>query len=173
MFELRLELDEDGGLTFRRLPAVYAETLLLVPHVLEDEDEKGRARLFPDVYLDHAENQDEWERYGKPELYALFASQGEIVRKDLAAMQAEREGFGYRLAIPGPHRTAWMAALNAARLMLGEVHSITAEDMARPYDFEDWDPEDPDERELARFRIDLMGEIEELLVRAGEDPGEL
>ncbi len=134
----------------------------MIPQTLDDDDERLRARLFPDVYLDDEDNA-EWERYGKPELFALFASQSEIVRKDLQGLAPEAEGFGYRLVVPAQHRVGWMAALNAARLMLAEKHGIQAVDMNRPLDVDE-----PTEKDFALFRIDRLGELEELFVQAGD-----
>jgi hypothetical protein len=70
------EFTAQGDLVLRQLPALLVECLLSVPYILADEDEGARSGLFPDVYPDHEDKQEEWERYSVPELHALFAKQG-------------------------------------------------------------------------------------------------
>jgi len=158
-----IEIGDDGELVLRRLPPVYGELLMQVPVILQlGTDPIVQESLFGDSYPNDPEAQAEWDRFGEPELFALLASQTEIVERDLKSLTVEPGGAGMELVIPGSHRNAWMAALNATRLMLADQYAIGEPDMNRELDLEE-----PDEREIALLKIHLLAEVQSLIVDAG------
>lgn len=155
----RLEIGVDGAFVFRGLADVHAFALRELPDLLADDSPDVREQLFPNSYQDDAEREAEWERYSRPELIALFDSRSNIVQQDLDSLAPEPVWRGYRLEIPAAHRSAWMAALNAARLVLAIRGDVDADDMESEIDFEDLD-----EKSLVLFRIHLLGQILGLLI---------
>jgi hypothetical protein len=163
MYSPQVEIGPDGECILRHLPPIYVEALLCLPQILEDDDEAVHERLFPVSYPEDADKEAEWERLGRPELKALFASRTEIIRDDLQNLALEPVFQGFRLDIPSNHRAAWMAGLNAARLALGVLHEVGAEDME-----EELDLEDPTDRQLGLLKIHLLGYLQGLIVDAEE-----
>jgi len=164
----RLSRQPDGSIAVEELTPPFLFVLFEVPGLLgPDQPDEVKRRLFPDP-SDNEEIRKDWERLVHPELYALLASAREIVRKDLGRMVPA--GGTCRLEIPAPHVSAWISALNTARLALGAVHGIEDEDDLHPFD----DPEEEDddgeevveldERRLAVVKIHLLGELQALLV---------
>jgi hypothetical protein len=157
---LRVVVDRKGNLRVRGLPALCADPLLQVPDLLRSEDPAVRARLAPEPYADAADR-DEWRRYAQPEIARLFESRVEIVTRDLATLRADGK-VDFQLAIPKGHRTAWLSALNAARLALFITAGLEAEDMAaEPGELEDV------EHDVAVWRVHLLAFLQELLLEAG------
>ena len=159
----QLEIGESGEFIFRNLALPHVYALRELPSVLADDSEDVRERLFPNSYPDDSEKAAEWDRYSRPDLISLFESRTEIVRSDLESLTPEPVWRGYRLEIPAAHRNAWMAALNAARLVLAIRGDVDEDDMERALDFEELD-----EKELLLLRIHLLGHLLGLLVE-GED----
>jgi hypothetical protein len=143
------------------LPLIYVEALLCLPEILEEDDEDTDARLFPESYPGDGEKEAEWSRLTRPELRALFASRTEIIVQDLRRLRVEKGAESFSLVIPAAHITAWMAGLNAARLMLGVHHGIEDSDMELDPDFLD-----PQDKDIALLKIHLLGHIEGLIVDA-------
>lgn len=160
-------LVRDGGdlLVMGLGPSLWG-VLQEVPEILghASASDDVRLRLFPDVYDDERANEN-WRRHAQPEIAALFASARELVASDLK--NGEREGprkLTWKLPIPAAHHTAWMSALNAARLALGVLHSVTETDLNRLRD------ESPvTYRDFAVLRIHFLGLVEELLVSAASN----
>lgn len=163
MHSPRVEIGPDGEFVFRNLPPIYVEALLCLPQILEETDTSVEDRLFPASYPNDREKEAEWDRFGRPELKALFASRCEIIQDDLDHLVMEPVYQGFRLSIPEQHRMAWMAGLNAARLMLGVNHGIDAEDMEAEID-----TDEPTDKELALLKIHLLGHLQGLIVEAVE-----
>lgn len=161
MRTVHLEIDPDGGLTFRHLPGAYLGLLLAVPEILDQDSEDIRERLFPESYPFDAEKEEEWRRLSRPELFALFASHREIVRTDLERATPEEETGGFRLAIAASHKVAWLAALNAARHVLAHENDVGEEEMKAEIDFDD-----PSDQEVAILEIDMLASIQGLIVEA-------
>lgn len=157
---MQIERDADGGLCFRGITALHADTLMHIPEWLDSDDARVRARLLPTVYED-PEEEEQWRRFGVPELEHLFASRAEIVGKDLESL-AQDGAVTFSLRIPKNHTTAWLSTLNAARLALFELHGLEDVDMERdPAEISDFD------KELALVRIHIMAFMQELLLEAG------
>ncbi|HMQ24210.1 MAG TPA: DUF2017 family protein [Planctomycetota bacterium] len=159
-----IEVEADGSLLFRHLAAGYARALREVPDILLDDSEDVRVRLFPNSYVDDPEREADWERYSKPDLIALFESRRAIVARDLDSLSPEPVWSGYSLRIPESHRSAWMAALNAARVAIGVRAGIDAADMEAELDF---DP--PDAKQLALYRIHVLGHVLALVVASFQE----
>lgn len=154
---LRLRVDPDGGCGIEGMSPLLADSLLRIPGWLSNEDPSVRGRLMPEVYSDTAEEQ-EWRRHASPELEHLFLSRAELVGKDLQTLHEEPAGQYVVQLAPG-HATAWLAALNAARLLLFAEHELAPEDMER-------DPASVGsfEKMVALARIQQMAWLQELLL---------
>lgn len=159
----RVEIGPQGDFVFRNLPPIYVEALLSLPQLLDETDADVRERLFPSSYLEDADKEAEWRRLCRPELEALFASRRELIQKDLDRLVMEPVHAGFRFEIPQQHRTAWMAGLNAARLVLGVRHDVEAGDMEQELDLEQ-----PTARDLALLKIHLLGHLQGLIIDAEE-----
>jgi hypothetical protein len=158
---MRVERLDDGDLWLRGISPFHADTLLRLPEWLDSSDPRVRARLLPKVY-DDAEDEQQWRRFGVPQLEHLFASRAEIVAKDLQSL-AQDDSVAFSMRIPQEHANAWLSTLNAARLALFAAHGLDESDMER-------DPTELEgdfERELALVRIHLMAFMQELLIAAG------
>jgi hypothetical protein len=103
---------------------------------------------------------EEWDRNSAPELRHLFASARSIVLEDLEGLEREPDALErFRLRIPGEHITAWLSALAAARVALGESHEVNADDMSAP------PPTAPESgREYAILLIQLLGWLQAVLI---------
>ncbi len=142
----------------RGLPPHLAQVLMLLPGLLADSAPgiPGRAAVSP--YEDDEESDEEWVRHGTPELLHLFASAREVVLEDLGSLRRDRWG-AFRLDIPPGHEPAWLSALAAVRVALGESNELTSEDMGRAF---------PEEVRSRRGRtvviVGLLGWMQELLI---------
>lgn len=150
--------DPDGAICLDRLTPLYAETLLRLPEWLALDEDAVRRRLFPDVYED-PEEQAHWQRYGAPELEALFATRQALVSKDLESLE-QAGSRHYRLWIAKSHEQAWLQSLNAARLTLFARHGLSASDM-------ELDPAEAtdEDKEIALVRIHVMAHVQEALLQ--------
>ena len=141
----RLRRREDGGLRFEGLAPWHVGTLVELPSLLDpDQPEEVRRRLYPDP-SDDEERNAEWRKLVHPELFALVSSAREIVSKDLQCLEPDPEvpePPTWLLPIPAAHLSAWLGALNTARLTLGSRHGITEEDMDAAH--RSWGEEDID-----------------------------
>lgn len=160
MSRLRVTRGEGGAWIVEGVTEDLAFVLRELPGLLgADQPDAVRKRLFPDP-SDDEEMAAEWRRTQHPELFALLADARTVVESDLPSLARGFPARKWRLEIPQAHLTAWISALNAARLALGAVHEVTAADM---------DPERlaPDtERGLAILRIDLYGWLQGALIEA-------
>jgi len=147
----------DGALVLEPLAPWYVAVLAELPALLHpDQPEAVKRRLYPDP-SDDEEQKAEWKRLVAPELFALIASAREIVERDLGRIAPAAAGT-WRLEIPAGHLAAWIGALHAARLTLGERHGLGEREMSGAVD------ELPPERRLARTKVRLLGMLEEALV---------
>jgi len=167
---------DDGSLRLENLAPWFLAVLLEVPALLKpDQGEAVDRRLFPEPTTEPG-MRDEWDRLVRPELYALFASAREIVSKDLAGILPENDQlpFGpWQVTIPAGHVDAWLSALNAARLTLGEVHGVTEADMTEEEDdgiaadaSEDEESGEItwSEKRIALTKIHLLGWVQHALI---------
>ena len=160
---IQLERDEAGDLWLRGLSPLYADTLMRIPEWLESDDPKVRSRLLPPAYSDPDE-EEQWRKFGAPELEHLFASRSRVITKDLATMDLDGS-VTFRLCIKKAHENAWLSSLNAARLALFVLHDLQPEDMDQdPSKLGDLD------KEIATVRIHVMALLQELLMEAEAPP---
>jgi hypothetical protein len=160
--EPRLRRDGDGALWIENLDIWMLAILHGVPSLLgRDQPEVVRRRLYPYPGEDE-ETREDWERHVHPDLFALLASARDIVLTDLAAVvPGKRAGDAARMRIPVEHRSAWISALQSARLALGALHDLDADDMEQEQ-FEEWG-----EREEAVARVHVLGWVLGSLIEDG------
>jgi len=164
-----LSRTDDGGLVFSNLAPWFVSVLLELPELLdEDQPDEVKERLYPEPSGD-PDQSDEWKKYVHPELFALIASARTIVRKDLrslAPMDEEAPLDAWQVAIEKEHISAWVSALNAARLTLGAAHDVDEEDMTEDQiEQESWD-----ERRLAIAKIHLLGWLQQMIIEDRHPP---
>lgn len=146
---------------FRDIHPLFAELLVELPRVLSRRD-KAQGRLFPDPTGGDEDSVmcEDWREHVRPELERLFATNGELVERNLAALG--RDGASEnRLPIPAVNIDAWLNVLNQARLIIVEENGFTEQDMDHC--------EPPDlttRRGLALLKIHFYGHLQELLVDA-------
>ncbi|HHI79521.1 MAG TPA: DUF2017 family protein [Planctomycetes bacterium] len=162
-----VEKSPKGDLILRNLPAFYIQCLLILPEILDREEEDIRSALFPNAFQQTPEHREDWEKYSSPDLLHLFADRVEIIRGDLRNFGIDGATLTFELRIPETHANAWLAGLNAARLLLGEDFSITAEDMAREPILED----PPEDKEIALLQISILGHVQQMLLEPQESHG--
>jgi hypothetical protein len=90
-----IDILPDGCLRMRMIPPFYADILAQVPSILDGEIPIEGApdlvdpekELFPSIYAaSEGEADEDWRKYGRPDLIALFASRKEIIEEDLESM---------------------------------------------------------------------------------------
>ncbi|MBM3972503.1 MAG: DUF2017 family protein [Planctomycetes bacterium] len=154
----------DEGWLFGDLSPRTAEILKGVPMLLESEDPRVRARLLPET-LDDVGHEADWRQHAVPELERLFASRSTLVGRDLAAMRPMKSGGKLLLLITNQHASAWLAALNAARLALYCLNDLNAAHM----ELDSEEPATPQQQQ-AIDSIHLMAEMQSVLL--GDAPVE-
>ena len=148
----------DEGFLFGGLDNMAISTLKGVPMLVESEDERVRRRLLPET-CDDDDDEEQWRQHAVPELERLFLSRAQLVRRDLEGLKRlPGDGSGV-LFIAHEHASAWLAALNAARLALFELNELEAAD------FEEGaiDRLEGKQREAA-LRMDLMAGMQAILI---------
>jgi hypothetical protein len=148
----------DEGYVFGDLSPASVETLKGVPMLLESADARVRGRLLPDT-CDDAVDEEHWRRHAVPELERLFLSRAQLVRRDLATLRKMPKSEHKLLLIPDGHTSAWLAALNGARLALYVMNDLTAETM-EPDGFVKATPK----QQEALLRIHLLAEMQSVLL---------
>lgn len=146
------------GFVFGELTPATVETLTGVPMLIESADARVRQRLLPDTY-DAAEDEQQWRRHAVPELERLFLSRAQLVRRDLATMRSMPKSVDKVLLIRDEHASAWLSALNAARLALFVLNDLKAEHM----DADGYAKATAKQRE-AVLRIHLLAEMQSVLL---------
>jgi Domain of unknown function (DUF2017) len=160
MINLRVRPVDAKRIRISGIEPFFTDCLQGLGEILEQRDSpKVRERLFPNLMTADDNTNADWQRLTAPELRHLFVSAGEIVTRDLTALQPETGETGCsQVTFAADHVNAWMSALNQARLILGEIHEIDEADMNRT----DLDPHNP--RHVAAFRIHLLGHLLYLFV---------
>ena len=154
------EKSPDGQLTLRNLPAFYIQCLLTLPEILDRQEGDIRDALFPNAFQQAPELREDWEKYARPDLLHLFGDRVEIIREDLRNFGINPNTLAFNLAIPETHVSAWLASLNAARLLLGDDFGITAADMEREPVLND----PPEDKEIALLQISILGHVQHLML---------
>lgn len=118
-----------GGHFLIRIPPEERDVLRHLPGQLQEllaTDDPSLRRLFPPAYLDDDEKEAEYQELMRGDLLARHQAALVILAETIDADEVDEEQL-----------TAWMAALNELRLVLGTRLDVTE-------DFEDGlDPEDP------------------------------
>ena len=185
----------DGSLRFTEIAPWFYSVLLEVPELLDsDQPEAVSQRLYPEP-SDDPEIRESWDKYVRPDLFALIASARDIVLHDLGNIgrvelpptseQADDpvelmdELALWKLDIPVGHVQAWISALNVARLTLSTRFAIEDDDMGEGDDAEDDGEEDGgaeneppefDVRSFAITRVHLLGWIQQMLIDQENPP---
>lgn len=165
MTNLRVQPVDEKHIRISGIAPVLAVMLREMPEILEMRDSPAaQARLFPSPTRTDDKINKEWQQMIGPELRHLFVSAGETVTRDLTALAVDEEDAeAYQVEFPIEHLRAWMSALNQARLILGEVHQISEENMSRS----DFDPQCP--KHVAALRIHLLGYLLQMFVELEAD----
>jgi hypothetical protein len=148
----------DEGYVFGDLTPATVDTLKGVPMLIESADARVRGRLLPET-CQEAEAEEHWRQHAVPELERLFLSRAQLVRRDLATLKPMPKSTHQVLLISDAHASAWLAALNAARLALYELAELTPELM----DADGFANGTPKQQE-AMLRIHLLAEIQSVLL---------
>ncbi|MBE2180558.1 MAG: hypothetical protein IAE97_08815 [Chthoniobacterales bacterium] len=139
---------------------LFAGLLAELPEVAAAHD-RASGRLYPDpVGKDGpSEMRADWGEHVRPELECLFASNREIVARDLAPL-ADGDCSG-RLIIPADHLDAWLNVLNQARLITVEANGLDEADL----DNREF-PDLATHRGMALLRTHFYAHLQELMVEA-------
>jgi hypothetical protein len=148
----------DEGYVFGDLSPSTVETLKGIPMLIESDDERVRRRLLPETCRSE-EDERQWREHAVPELERLFLSRAQLVQRDLDKLRRMPKSEHHFLLLPDAHVSAWLAALNAARLALFELNDLTAEAM-EPENF----AKATKKQQEALLRIHLLAEIQSVLL---------
>ncbi len=164
----------DGAAAIEGLFPLHVEALVEVPELLEKPEGEARRRLFPEP-SDDAKQREDWDRLVRPELFALLASARDILVRDLKGLEPTTP-LGpvprWSVTVPAQHVSAWISALNAARLALGVRHGVATEQDLRPNLVEKDGRIEMDERTFAIVKINVLAELQALLILEGLPEGE-
>ena len=194
-----MTITDDGGLLLSHLAPWFVSVLLEVPDLLDaDQPDAVKRRLYPEP-SDDPEQSKEWQKYVHPELFALLASAREIIQRDLETLSPMVESVPpglWGVTVQKEHISAWISAMNAARLTLAATYGIEEEDMdAGVLQFEgepepdesDSDEDDleeldsgettsngngnaDDEKRLAILKIFLLGDLQGMIIEVQHPP---
>ena len=144
----------------RDIHPLFASLLTELPKVAA-RHKKAQARLYPDPigWGDHAEFRRDWKEHVRPELERLFASSSDTVAGDVSALAGNCRGT--KLVIPGGHLSAWLNALNQARLVIVEENNFSEADLDHRQP-----PDLATRRGLALLKMHFYAYLQELLVEA-------
>jgi hypothetical protein len=129
----------DGSVRLVDLAPWFVGVILELPELLDsDQPEAVSQRLYPEP-SDDEEHKKDWEKFVRPELFALVATARDIVLKDIGNMgpcsiesEEALDLSVWQIDIPETHIHAWISALNVARLTLSSRYTIEDDDMAEP-----------------------------------------
>jgi hypothetical protein len=154
------------GLLLRRIPPVMALALRELPSLLADDAPGIRNRLSGNPYPEDGDAARQWREYAVPELEHLFRTSRDLVGRDLAGLEPEpRLRNRFRMEIPAEHLTAWLSALAAVRVALGEAHGLTEEELETLLP-----PVLTCEKDRAILLVHLLGWVQGLLVEGPAEP---
>ena len=95
----RMTRMSDGGLRMTELAPWFVGVLLELPELLDsDQPEAVSQRLYPDPSDDDEQKRD-WDKYVRPELFALIASAREIVIRDIGGMGPDQKQPGLAISV--------------------------------------------------------------------------
>ena len=160
MINLRVRPVDAKHIRISGIEPFLADCLQGLGEILEQRDSpKARERLFPDPTASDDKANAEWLQQITPEMRHFFVSADETVARDLTALQPETPETGcLQVTFPAEHVNAWMSALNQARLILGELFSLTENDMNAT------DLDVRSKKTLAIVRVHLLGYLLQLFI---------
>lgn len=168
MINLRVHPVDEKHIRIIGIEPFLAQCLHELPSILDKRDAPAASkRLLPAPTVNDERANEEWKRAVEPDLHHLFVSAGEIVTRDLTALQPESaDATKLQVTLPVEHVSAWMSALNQARLILGELHGVDERDM----DAQDFNLRDP--KQAAVLKIHIFGCLLHLFVELenGDEP---
>ncbi len=166
MIHLRVQPDGVKRIRISGLEPYMVNCLLSLIEILDDIDgSPARDRLYPKPTQADDKINAEWERLVTPELRHLFVEATETVARDLTALKPDPKNPALsELSFPAPHISAWMSAVNQARLVLAESFEVTEADMNR-MDFPILDA-----KAIAIMKIHLLGALLALFVELENGP---
>ena len=151
---------DENTVVFSDLDYFFYELLRQIPlAALVEEGDAAHARLYPSPSDKGDERmEEEWEEFVTPELKELFQSSLETVRQDLETIPSGQAQYLRDLHVPVSHLSAWINALNQARLALAARHGISEREIEGVLT-------ENHIRTLAIFQIDFYGMVQERLMR--------
>lgn len=169
MTSLRVSARDDKRVSISGIDSLVAACLYELPQILEQRDAPAaHDRLFPNPTDSDRKTNDYWQSDVAPGLRHLFLSAGEIVTRDLTAMQRPSPpSHLMQVEFPIEHVPAWITAINQARLILGALHDVTADDLSATLD------ELRTAKDHAVLQIHVLGYLLELFIvmERGESVG--
>ena len=156
---VEVKVQADGHVELSVLAPWVVAVLLELGDLLDpDQPDCVLDRLYP-VPSGDSEHRNDWKKFVHPDLVDLLASARDIVSDDLQTFTPAAAGkIGWRLEIPSTHVTAWISALNAARLTIAELDQLGAFEL-------DALPEDlAGDIAASVAKIRLFGWIQELIL---------
>lgn len=152
---LRVRAVDAERLSLLGLDPTIELCLRQVPAILDHRDAGGAGRrLHPDALPSDPRRNAEWHRLMDSELRHLFETAQRTLARDLEAMVP---GAAH-VEFPASHLTAWMSAVNQARILLSELHQLSAEDMDR----DEYEPDSP--RDSALIQVQVLAYVMQVLV---------
>jgi hypothetical protein len=108
------------------ISSLLAACLHDLPRILELRDNPAaRARLLPPPTIEDTAINQEWKESVEPDLRHLLVSAGETITRDLTGLKPSPRLVDCSFVIfPATHVSAWMSALNQARLILAVLANV-------------------------------------------------
>jgi hypothetical protein len=164
---MRVEIVDEKRVRLYDLYPIMAQCLQEIPTLLEKrEDPRAQLRLYPAPTEAEEKANHDWQEFILPELRHLFVTAGEVLARDLIAMEsspstAVKPGDPemFQVIFLAQHLPAWMSALNEARLILGSLHSVDESDM------NDYQSDWLTPKRQAVLKIHILADVLEQLVR--------
>ena len=160
MTSLRVSAQDGKRIRISGIDPLVAACLYELPQILEQRDAPAaHDRLFPNPTDKDSKTNEDWHSAVTPELRHLFLSAGEIVTRNLTAMQRPSpQSNSMHVEFPIEHVPAWINAINQARLILGALHNVTEDDMNATLD------ELRTAKDHAVLKIHVLGYLLELFI---------
>ncbi|MEO6848644.1 MAG: hypothetical protein ABI443_13015 [Chthoniobacterales bacterium] len=119
----------DQQIGFDEIPPLWAEWLKEIPCIIAEgrESEEVESRLFPSPEHENEERLSDWKAHVQPDLHQCFLSASSLVSEDVKNLKKIDDYFS--LSFPGAHAGGWLNALNQARIILAEIHSLKERDI--------------------------------------------
>jgi hypothetical protein len=152
---LRIQSVNQKHVRVSGISSLLAACLQQLPRILEFRDNPdAQARLLPPPTASDAIINREWKESVEPDLRHLLVSAGEIITRDLTGLKPSPRLVDCSFVIfPTTHVSAWMSALNQARLILAALANVDEIDMNLPYS------QLTGEKVLAVIQIGFFGEL--------------